>query len=184
MSLPPPTPATLHALLPLCRPSGRCTGSGCHYFPEPEKSILVSKPEEEAEAKVRLEKFSFKHKGGCQYLGGFIGSDDAMREWLALQVAAWAEGVALLGRVAHRYPQTAHARLTKSLQSKWQCLQRVMPGIGDEFAGIKLALVDDTCGGHNGGGKIQDVVGDVLMSPMFPNQKEVLPSQLSCKNNP
>ena len=44
--------------------------------------------------------------------------------------------------VAKRYPQTAYAGLTKSLQAEWQYVQRVVPDCGDEFAPIEAAIAN------------------------------------------
>jgi hypothetical protein len=42
--------------------------------------------------------------------------------------------------VAVRYPQSAYAGLQKSLQQEWKFLQRVVPEIGDRFAGVEQAI--------------------------------------------
>ena len=45
-----------------------------------------------------------------------------------------------MARYATRYPQTAYAGLTKSLQQEWTYVQRVTPGIEDAFAPVEKAL--------------------------------------------
>ena len=42
--------------------------------------------------------------------------------------------------IAHHYPQTAYAGLSKSLQVKWQYMHRVIEDAGEHFAPIKEAL--------------------------------------------
>jgi len=44
-------------------------------------------------------------------------------QWLQPQIQQWVKGVERLAQVAPRYPQTAYAGLTKSLQLEWQYLQ-------------------------------------------------------------
>ena len=111
------------------------------YFPEPEKSIFVpSVPAEMEECKSLLQEFNFQYKEGARYVGGFIGSKASQEEWIAPMIEAWTNGVKKLASVAKRYPQTAFAGLTKSLQSEWAYLQRVIPDAGEIMQPIEEAL--------------------------------------------
>ena len=80
---------------------------------------------------------------GQRYVGGFVGSDDARERWLRPQVEKWAEAVRVLGRIAVHHPQAAYCGLAHSLQSEWQYLQRVVPGIGDAFGPVEEAICKD-----------------------------------------
>ena len=53
---------------------------------------------------------------GSRYLGGFIGSEEALDEWLDPKIKQWVESVKLFGKISKYYPQTAFAGLVKSLQ--------------------------------------------------------------------
>jgi hypothetical protein len=111
------------------------------YYPEPSKSIFVPcTPEATDECKRRLAEFEFQFRDGSRYVGGFIGSDDAKREWLEPQIQKWVAGIETLSRVAKRYPQTAYAGLVKSLQTEWTYLQRVVPGIEGVLAPLEEAI--------------------------------------------
>ena len=110
------------------------------YFPEPAKSIFVCNPEDRPGAEERLEAFGFKFVDGSRYVGGFLGTEAALSEWLEPQVAQWAQGVESLAKVARRYPQTAYAGLAKSLQQEWQYLQRVVPDCGAAFEPVEEAI--------------------------------------------
>jgi hypothetical protein len=110
------------------------------YFPEPSKSILISKPAEQAPARRHMAGFAFKYVDGHRYMGGFIGTTEAREEWLQPQLENWVHGVEQLAKVARRYPQTAYAGLAKSLQMEWQYLQRVLPDSGTSFALVEEAL--------------------------------------------
>ena len=114
------------------------------YFPEPSKSIMICSPEhhEVLEERMGAKGLHFKYSVGHRYIGGFIGSEDARREWVEEQVEQWTEGVDVLARVAHRFPQTAYAGLAKSLQHEWQYLQRVTPAVAESFAPIEEALAE------------------------------------------
>ena len=110
------------------------------YYPEPTKSIFVCRQADRRKAKELLEDFEFIHRDGVRYIGGFIGTEEARNEWLAPQIEAWEAGVKTLARVAKRFPQTAYAGLTKSLQTEWTYLQRVVPDIANSFAPIEEAI--------------------------------------------
>jgi hypothetical protein len=92
-------------------------------------------------ALVAFKEFQFEVRTGHHYLGGFIGEDDALREWLRKKTKHWEEAVADLATVAPNFPQTAYAGgLQKSLQQEWQFVQRVTQGIGPKFRDVELVL--------------------------------------------
>ena len=110
------------------------------YFPEPDKSILISPLATPLSALSSLAEFNFRHEAGHRYLGGFVGSGAAEAAWVDPQVQQWIEGVHRLAAAARRYPQTAYAGLSQSLQSEWQYLQRVTPDISPAFAPLEAAI--------------------------------------------
>ena len=110
------------------------------YFPEPEKSILIVPLATPPNALDPLAEFNFRHEEGHRYLGGFVGSGETEAAWVDPQVQQWIEGVHCLAAAARRYPQTAYAGLTQSLQSEWQYLQRVTPDIAPAFAPLETAI--------------------------------------------
>jgi len=56
------------------------------------------------------------------------------------QVAKWTTAVHDLAVAASRFPQSAYAGFTKSLQSEWQYLQHMVPGVGDLFTPLETAI--------------------------------------------
>ncbi|KAI2498784.1 hypothetical protein MHU86_15687 [Fragilaria crotonensis] len=110
------------------------------YFPEPDKSILIVPLATPPTALESLAEFNFRHEEGHRYLGGFVGSGAAEAAWVDPQVQQWIEGVHCLAAAARRYPQTAYAGLSQSLQSEWQYLQRVTPDIAPAFAPLEAAI--------------------------------------------
>ena len=91
------------------------------------------------EARLRFP--GFKDTTGNRYLGGFIGEDEALNEWLAEKTEFWEEAVTDLTSVTKVFPQAAYSGLQKSLQQEWQFVQRVTKGIGNEFACIEQTLI-------------------------------------------
>ena len=65
---------------------------------------------------------------GKRYVGGFIGSEDALRAWIEPKVEDWKFGIERLAAAAVRYPQTAYTGLNRSLQCEWQYISRVVEG--------------------------------------------------------
>ena len=113
------------------------------HYPEPAKSILICRPDDQEAAKTILADCKFQCLTGSRYLGGLLGSTDALEEWLAPKIAEWTDGAQRLPKIARRYPQTAFAGMTKSLQMEWQYLQRVLPDCGAAFQPIEDALRQD-----------------------------------------
>jgi hypothetical protein len=112
------------------------------YYPEPSKSILISKPDQQDRARQALAGFDFRYVDGHRDVGGFIGTDEARAAWLEPMLNDWVHGIEKLSMVAQRFPQTAYAGLSKSLQMEWQYLQRVLPSSGPAFAQIETALAE------------------------------------------
>ena len=79
---------------------------------------------------------------GSRYLGGFVGTTFSLEEWLTPKIRQWTSAVETLAKYAGKYPQTAFAGLTKSLQQEWQYVQRVTPGVGAFFQPVEDAIVE------------------------------------------
>ncbi|KAL7502374.1 hypothetical protein ACHAXN_001333, partial [Cyclotella atomus] len=105
------------------------------YYPEPEKSYFICTVEEEAQAKVAFYSYGLKVQfvRGLRYLGGFIGGNVDKLDWVKNKVKGWVDGVKILASVARRFPQTAFAGKTISLQNEWQYVMRTVPGIAALF---------------------------------------------------
>jgi hypothetical protein len=112
------------------------------YFPEPEKSILIVPTDTPTTSLSLLDEFDFQRTEGHRYLGGFVGSGPTEADWIDPQIEKWVAGVHELSKVARRYPQTAYAGLSKSLQAEWQYLQRVTPNIDQAFAPLEMVIAE------------------------------------------
>jgi len=110
------------------------------YFPEPAKSIAITPRQHRDAARFVMAEFNFTYTDGNRYVGGYIGAPDTRGEWLDTQVTKWSENVRQLAQIAKRYPQTAFAGLSKSLQAEWQYLPRVTPNCKDSFGPIEEAI--------------------------------------------
>jgi hypothetical protein len=68
----------------------------------------------------RLQFPAFKVRTGNRYLCGFIGKDEALKEWLGEKNKFWTEAVTDLTSVTQAFPQAAYSGLQESLQQEWQ----------------------------------------------------------------
>ena len=115
-------------------------GPNYGYFPEPAKSILVVRQHNLEAAQKAFPDFGFKVTTGNRYLGGFVGENDALQDWIRKKTKFWEEAVADLASAAPNFPQAAHSGLQKSLQQEWQFVQKVTKNVGPEFEAVEVAL--------------------------------------------
>jgi hypothetical protein len=65
-------------------------------------------------AKVYFADLKFKVTTGARYLGGFVGEQSALKEWVQEEkVQHWKGAVAELASVAHKFPQSAYSGLQR-----------------------------------------------------------------------
>jgi hypothetical protein len=110
------------------------------YFPEPEKSYLVVHPDFVEIAKEKFIDFKVNVVTSHRFLGGFIGHDDDVNNWLNKKVDMWVKCVNKLASVAQHVPQAAFIAFTKSLQCEWTFIQRVMADAQHYFSPLWLAI--------------------------------------------
>ncbi len=60
--------------------------------------------------------------------------------WLDEKIVDWVEGVKRLAMVAERYPQSAYAGFTQSLQAEWQYICRCIPGAEEYLGPVETAI--------------------------------------------
>ncbi|KAL7532612.1 hypothetical protein ACHAXR_004742, partial [Thalassiosira sp. AJA248-18] len=72
----------------------------------------------------------------------FVGSNAMRDRWVEPMVEKWVEGIEVeaLAKVAAKYPQTAYAGFTQSLQAEWQYLCRCVPGVEVHLEQVEVAI--------------------------------------------
>jgi len=70
---------------------------------------------------------------GSKYVGGYVGSEQDLDEWLSEKVMKWVNSVNCLASAAEQFPHSAHTVLTKSLQHEWGYIQRIIAGTETYF---------------------------------------------------
>ena len=74
------------------------------YYPAPTKSIVIPSQSEYTEkTKEVLSEFNFQYMEGSRYLGGFIGSEAALDDWLLPKIDQWVESIKTFGRIAKQF---------------------------------------------------------------------------------
>ena len=94
------------------------------------------------EANLLFSKKSIKIVTGSKYVGGYVGSEQDLDEWLSEKVKKWVNSVKCLANAAEHFPHSAHTVLTKSLQYEWGYIQRIIAGAESHFHPLKEVLMD------------------------------------------
>ena len=112
------------------------------YHPEPAKSFVICPlaDEEAAKAEFTAKNLPVKFCRGHRYVGGFVGSRAMQDRWVDPMVEKWVESIQALAKVAVRYPQSAYAGFSQSLQSEWQYLCRCVPGVEAHLGPVEVAI--------------------------------------------
>ncbi len=67
---------------------------------------------------------------GRPYLGGAIGSDTYVNEYVSGKVFQWSKELKLLSEIAASQPHAAFSAFTHGMKSKWSYLSRTLPDSG------------------------------------------------------
>lgn len=96
------------------------------YYPESAKSILVVKNDLNSENSEFFNQLGIQIVRSHRFLGSFIGPEDSKEGYVEEKVKFWKDAVMKFSEAAKKSPQAVFAAFTKSLQSEWSFLQRVV----------------------------------------------------------
>ena len=68
-------------------------GPGLGYYLKPSKSVLIVRLENLEAVKVFGARHGFKVRTGARYLGGYIGDDDSISDWLREHTVTWENNI-------------------------------------------------------------------------------------------
>ncbi len=115
------------------------------YFPEPRKSFLVVHDTFISEAEELFTDCGIQVVSSRQFLRGVMGDDDDEEVFIEEKVEEWISELKVLVMIGEQQPQVAYSALVKSLQSKWNFVQRVVHGgrssyhkLEELLAGVEL----------------------------------------------
>ena len=80
-------------------------------------------------AEVLFKKLNVEVVLASRFLGGFVGSEEGVQDFVFNKVSFWIEAGKRLADAAVSYPQSAYSAFTKSLSMEWMYLQRVVSGL-------------------------------------------------------
>ncbi|KAI5747329.1 hypothetical protein M8J77_013571 [Diaphorina citri] len=115
----------------------RIEGPKYGYYPEPNKSFLVIKPQFLEEASLLFHDLHVQIVTEKRFLGGVIGNGDEKKNYVKEKVNQWIDCVKKLSEAAKKSPQAAFSVVTKSLQCEWAFLQRVVNHCQDEYIPLR-----------------------------------------------
>ena len=115
--------------------------------------MLVVKPEFVGQAKELFADLQIPVVSSGKYLGGCVGDEGKMLDFVKKKVARWVKCVEFLAEAAKKYPQEAHISFTRSLQSEWWFPQRLITGLSPHFKeldNVIFSRVHPSTGGEEG----------------------------------
>lgn len=116
-------------------------GPGYGYFPRPDKSVLIVKPEHLEEATTIFADTEVIIKtDGHRYLGAPIGSVEYQRDFVCKDVQRWVEDVQAIANIASTEPQAAYTGFCMGLSKRWLFLMRTTPNISELFLPLETAI--------------------------------------------
>ena len=95
-------------------------GPGFGYFPEPEKSILVTTHTDSTNVLEFKERNNIKKiVTGNRYLGGPLGEEDYVGVYIKDKLNEWKRDIEAFIPIASRVPHETYTAITKSLKHRW-----------------------------------------------------------------
>ena len=101
------------------------------YFPNPSKTLLVTKESLHATATRIFASIGMKvTSDGRPYLGAAIGSPNYISNYVESKVTEWVTNLHCFAEIASSQLHAAFSALTHGMMSKWIYLSRTILGIG------------------------------------------------------
>ena len=111
------------------------------YFPNGQKSVVVTKPSYLEEAtRIFAEHNVSITTDGTKYLGTPMGSEAFVYESIKQKIAEWIEEIKQLSLIVQSEPQSAFAAFTHSIVSEWLFFLRTVPATNVHLAPLEEAI--------------------------------------------
>jgi len=101
---------------------------------------LVVQPSDTQEAIDMFHDLSVKVVSVSRFLGGYVGEKSLAADFVSNKVKVWYNCIQQLSDVTIAEPQASFAALARSLQFKWNHIQRVVPECESLFAPLQHAI--------------------------------------------
>ena len=107
-------------------------GPAFGYYPKPEKSWLVVKEDQLARAEEIFQGTNINiTTDGQKYLGGFLGTEEAVEKYVKDLVEDWISQLDVLVEIARSEPQAAYTAFTSGFRHKMTYYIRTIPNISE-----------------------------------------------------
>ena len=104
-------------------------GPRFRYYPNPAKTPLVVREENEEEAEVAFKGTNiFISTRGSNHLRAALGTSDFVEEFVGAKVKKWTEEIEKLATIASSQPHAVFAAYSHGTKNKWTYLCRTIPG--------------------------------------------------------
>jgi hypothetical protein len=120
----------------------RALGPLFGYFPETSNSHLIVNECGLENARLMFADTGVNVVTSGKFLGGLIGIKSARDEFILNKVKKWTNYVRKFSSLCVDQPQSAYIALSKSLQSEWIYLQRIMSDCDGLFSDVECAISD------------------------------------------
>ena len=113
------------------------------YFPNTSKTWLIVKPEHLDRAKLLfpdIEQHSNITVEGHGYLGSFIGTPDATKDFIGEKVSEWKKDVESLAKIAKLEPQLAYNAFVFAVSRRWQFVSRTTPHVSEHLSDLEQCI--------------------------------------------
>ena len=136
------------------------------YNPQPKKSILIVKPEQQEEAIKEFKETKVKiSTEGEKHLGAAIGSEKFRKSYLKEKVTKWTNEITLLSKIGEFQPQAAYACFIAGYQHKMTYFMRTISDSEDDFLPVEEVIRHKFIPAITGGYIVNDEERQLLALP-------------------
>ena len=141
-------------------------GPAYGYYPNPQKTWLIVKDENEEMAKEM-----FKYSGvnittsGRKHLGAALGSEEFLKKFMEAKIDDWCLEIEKLSEIARREPHSAYSAFVHGITSKWLYVMRTVPNISQLLTPLEEKIRMKLIPAITGRNAISDSERDLLALP-------------------
>uniref|UniRef100_A0A1X7U994 Uncharacterized protein n=1 Tax=Amphimedon queenslandica TaxID=400682 RepID=A0A1X7U994_AMPQE len=117
-------------------------GPSYGYYLESQKCVLVVSPDRLKVANELFASYGVKVTTSQRLLGGVVGDQSGSHEYVKGRVNEWITITEKLVLIAETQPQLSYSAYSRSIQSHWTYLQRVVPECGSFFEPVENIITE------------------------------------------
>ena len=138
-------------------------GPAYGYYPNPEKSWIVTKENKHNEAIETFEGTCLNiTTEGRRYLGSAIGQDTFVERFVESKVSMWVDEIKSLAKIAKTQPHAVYALYTHCTMHRWTFLSRTTPGIAHLLKPLEDAICNHLIPSLTGHGTLTQLEREIV----------------------